>query len=334
MRRLGVAIAVLAAWLTAATFAGPPATRAHTPAKPARIGYLGYTTPEVGAQYLAAFRARLSQLGMVDGTDVVVTTRYAAGRYDRLPALAAELVRSGVSVLVTPGSEATVAATRATTTIPIVMLEVGDPVVHGLVKNLIHPGGNVTGVSGIFSDLAPVHLDLLRQAVPGASRVVVLWNPDNVAEHRLWSEQQTTARVFGWQLVTAPFSRTDDVEFVLRRALARRADALYSLGDPLILSERQQIVNFAPQHRLPTLFGWREFVDVGGLMAYGPKVLELPSGRRLRRAHPARRPRRRAGRGAAGALRAGDQPQNGAGAGPPGSRRGAGPRRRRGRVTR
>jgi putative tryptophan/tyrosine transport system substrate-binding protein len=111
--------------------------------------------------------------------------------------------------------------------------------------------------------------------VPGASRVVVLWNPDNVAEHRLWSEKQTTARVFGWQLVTAPLRRTDDVETVLRRALARRADALYSLGDPLILSERQQIVNFALQHRLPTLFGWREFVDVGGLLAYGPNVLGL-----------------------------------------------------------
>ena len=155
------------------------------------------------------------------------------------------------------------------------MLEVGDPVVHGLVASLVHPGRNVTGVSGIFSDLAPVHLDLLRQAVPGASRVAVLWNPDNVAEHRLWTEKQTTARVFGWQLVTAPLSRTDDVETVLRRALARRADALYSLGDPFILSERLQIANFALQHRLPTLFGWREFVDAGGFMAYGPNVLTL-----------------------------------------------------------
>jgi putative tryptophan/tyrosine transport system substrate-binding protein len=275
MRRLGVAIAVLAAWIATATLVGPPASRAHTPTKPVRIGYLGYTSPEIGAQYLIAFRERLAELGLIHGTDVVVTERYAAGRYDRLPALATELVRAGVSVLVTPGSEATVAATRATRTVPIVMLEVGDPVVHGLVKDLNRPGGNVTGVSGIFSDLAPVHLELLRETVPGASRVVVLWNPDNVAEHRLWSEKQTTARVFGWQLVTAPLSRTDDVEFVLRRALARRADALYSLGDPLILSERQQIVNFALQHRLPTLFGWREFVDVGGLMAYGPNVAGL-----------------------------------------------------------
>src|SRR5215470_9994623 len=275
MRRLGAAVVVFAAWIATTTLVGPPAPRAHTPAKPARIGYLGYTTPEIGARYLYAFRERLGELGLADGTDLVVTARYAAGRYDRLPALANELVRAGVSVLVTPGSEATAAATRATTTVPIVMLEVGDPVVHGLVKDLIRPGGNVTGVSGIFSDLAPVHLELLRETVPGASRVVVLWNPDNVAEHRLWSEKQTTARVFGWQLVTAPLSRTDDVESVLRRALARRADALYSLGDPLILSERQQIVNFALQHRLPTLFGWREFVDVGGLMAYGPNVLGL-----------------------------------------------------------
>jgi putative ABC transport system substrate-binding protein len=275
MRRLGVAMAVLAAWLTAATVAGPPVLQAYAPTKPARIGYLGYTSAEVGATYLSAFRERLAELGLADGIDVVVTTRYAAGRYERLPALATELVRSGVSVLVTPGSEATVAATRATTTVPIVMLEVGDPVVHGLVASLAHPGGNVTGVSGIFSDLAPVHLELLRLAVPGASRVAVLWNPDNVAEHRLWTEKQTTARVFGWQLVTAPLSRTDDVETVLRRAVARRADALYSLGDPFILSERLQIANFALQHRLPTLFGWREFVDAGGFMAYGPNVLTL-----------------------------------------------------------
>ena len=275
MRRLGVAIAVLAAWVATATAVGPPAPRAHPASKPARIGYLGYTTPEVGAQYLDALRGRLAELGLADGTDVVLTARYAAGRYDRLTALAADLVRSKVDVLVTPGSEATVAATRATSTVPIVMLEVGDPVVHGLVGSLLRPGGNVTGVSGIFSDLAPVHLELLRLAVPGASRVAVLWNPDNVAEHRLWTEKQTTARVFGWQLVTAPMSRTDDVELVLRRALARRADALYSLGDPLILSERQQIANFALQHRLPTLFGWREFVDVGGFMAYGPNALTL-----------------------------------------------------------
>ena len=275
MRRLGVAIAVLAAWVATITVVGSSAQQADSPSRPARVGYLGYTDAGVGAQYLAAFRARLQELGLVEGTDLVLSERYAAGRYERLPALATELVRSGVSVLVTPGSEATLAATRATTTLPIVMLEVGDPVVHGLVKDLIRPGGNVTGVSGIFSDLAPVHLELLRETVPGASRVVVLWNPDNLAEHRLWSEKVTTARVFGWQLVTAPLSRTDDVEDVLRRALARRADALYSIGDPLILSERQQIVNFALRHRLPTLFGWREFVDVGGLMAYGPNVLSL-----------------------------------------------------------
>ena len=275
MRRLGVAIAVFAAWLITATVSGSSAQQAYAPSRPVRVGYLGYTTPEVGAQYLDALRGRLAELGLADGTDVVLTARYAAGRYERLPVLAQELVRSGVSVLVTPGSEATVAATRATSTVPIVMLEVGDPVVHGLVASLLRPDGNVTGVSGIFSDLAPVHLELLRLAVPGASRVAVLWNPDNVAEHRLWTEKQTTARVFGWQLVTAPMSRMDDVEVVLRRALARRADALYSLGDPLILSERQQIANFALQHRLPTLFGWREFVDVGGFMAYGPNALTL-----------------------------------------------------------
>src|SRR5262245_66158263 len=114
MIRLGVAIAVLAAWIATVTLVGPPASGAHTPTKPARIGYLGYTSPEVGAQYLTAFRERLAELGLFHGTDVVVTARWAAGRYERLPALANELVRAGVSVLVTPGSQATAAATRAT----------------------------------------------------------------------------------------------------------------------------------------------------------------------------------------------------------------------------
>lgn len=264
---------------------------------------------------------------------MVLTARYAAGRYDRLTALAADLVRSKVDVLVTPGSEATVAATRATSTVPIVMLEVGDPVVHGLVASLLRPGGNVTGVSGIFSDLAPVHLELLRLAVPGASRVAVLWNPDNVAEHRLWTEKQTTARVFGWQLVTAPMSRMDDVEVVLRRALARRADALYSLGDPLILSERQQIANFALQHRLPTLFrlaGVRGRRRLHGLRSQ--LVDPVSAGRRLRRPDLTGCPPRRPPRRAAAALRAGRQSEDGACPRHPRPGRGAESGRRGGRV--
>jgi putative ABC transport system substrate-binding protein len=330
MRRLGVAIAVLAAWVATATAVGPPAPRAHTPSKPARIGYLGYTTPAVGAQYLAALRERLAELGLADGTDVVLTARYAAGRYDRLPALAAEQARSKVDVLVTPGSEATVAATRATSTVPIVMLEVGDPVVHGLVGSLLRPGGNVTGVSGIFSDLAPVHLELLRLAVPGASRVAVLWNPDNVAEHRLWTEKQTTARVFGWQLVTAPMSRTDDVEFVLRRALARRADALYSLGDPLILSGASRSSTSPSTTCRPLRLA--EFVDAGGFMAYGPNALTSAAGRGIRRPDLAGCPPRRPPRRAAAALRAGRQSEDGPRSRHPRPGRGAESGRRGGRV--
>jgi putative ABC transport system substrate-binding protein len=155
------------------------------------------------------------------------------------------------------------------------MMDVGDPVAYRLVGSLERPGGNVTGVSSIFSDLAPIHLELLRLAVPGASRVVVLWNPANLAEHRLWSEKQTTARVFGWQLLTAPVSRTDELDRTLTSMLEQRPHALYSLGDPLITAERQRIVDFALRHRMATLFGWREFVDAGGLMAYGPSVTAL-----------------------------------------------------------
>jgi putative ABC transport system substrate-binding protein len=270
MRRAGPLAALLAAWLAAVTLAVPPAPRAQSSVP--RIGYLGYTSPALGAPYLNAFRKRLAELGL---RDVMVIARYAEGRYERLPDLAADLVREGVTVLVTPGPGATLAATRATDTVPIVMMDVGDPVAYRLVSSLDRPGGNVTGVSSIFSDLAPVHLELLRLAVPGASRVVVLWNPDNLAEHRLWSEKQTTARVYGWQLLTAPVSRRDELERTLAATLDQKPHALYSLGDPLITVERQRVVDFALRHRLASLFGWREFVDAGGLMAYGPSTTAL-----------------------------------------------------------
>ena len=275
-RRAGSLVAVLAAWLvTLALAAAAPSRAQPAPGRPARVGYLGYTSPAIGAPYLGAFRQRLAELGLAHGRDVVVVERYAEGRYERIAELCAELLREGVDVLVTPGPGATLAASRATDAVPIVMLDVGDPVAYRLVESLQRPGGNITGVSSIFSDLAPVHLELLRLAVPGASRVVVLWNPANLAEHRLWSEKTTTARVFGWQLLTAPVSHVDELSGALAATLVQRPHALYSLGDPLITAERQHVVDFALRHRLATLFGWREFVDAGGLMAYGPSVTAL-----------------------------------------------------------
>jgi putative ABC transport system substrate-binding protein len=155
------------------------------------------------------------------------------------------------------------------------MMEVGDPVAYKLVASLEHPGGNVTGVSSLFSNLAPLHLELLRRTVPGAQRVAVLWNPSNLAEHRLWSDRQTTARVFGWQLQTVPMKASDELESALNAIAAGGADSLYSVGDPVILMERVRVAEFALKHRLPSLFGWSEFVDAGGLMAYGPNTFVL-----------------------------------------------------------
>jgi putative ABC transport system substrate-binding protein len=258
-----------------------------------RVGYLGYTSAAVGAPYLRAFRQRLAELGLVDGRDVIVTERYAEGRYERLDELAAELLRSGVDVMVTPGPGPTLAATRLTEIVPIVMMDVGDPVAYRLVASLERPGGNVTGVSSIFADLAPSHLELLRRTVPSAARVAVLWNPTNLAEHRLWSERQMTARVFGWQLLTVPMRAVETLDEALEAIAAGKADALYSLGDPLILTQRRRIAEFALARKLPSLFGWREFVDAGALMAYGPSAMELYRhaatyvGRLLRGARPA-----------------------------------------------
>jgi putative tryptophan/tyrosine transport system substrate-binding protein len=270
-RLLGV---VLAVWVIAC--ASPPPRPVTAPAaRMPRVGYLGYTSPQGGAPYVEALRRRLAELGLVDGRDLTIVTRYAAGRYERLGDLARELLNEGADVLVTPGSTPTLAASSSTTGVPIVMMEVGDPVAYKLVASLEHPGGNVTGVSSLFTNLAPLHLELLRRTVPGAQRVAVLWNPSNLAEYRLWSDRQTTARVFGWQLQTVPVKASDELELALSAIAAGGADSLYSVGDPVILMERARVAEFALQHRLPSLFGWREFVDAGGLMAYGPDTMAL-----------------------------------------------------------
>jgi len=275
MTRAGLLAVVLAGALIAC--ASPASRPVATPggARTLRVGYLGYTSSEGAAPYLEAFRRRLAALDLVDGRDVVIVARYAAGRYERLGDLARELLNDGADVLVTPGSTPTLAATSTTTAVPIVMMEVGDPVAYKLVASLEHPGGNVTGVSSLFSNLAPLHLELLRRTVPGAQRVAVLWNPSNLAEHRLWSDRQTTARVFGWQLQTVPMKASDELESALNAIVAGGADCLYSVGDPVILMERVRVAEFALKHRLPSLFGWSEFVDAGGLMAYGPNTFTL-----------------------------------------------------------
>jgi len=270
--RLTLVAAVLAAWLLAAL--APVSAQAPAPRVP-RVGYLGYTSPDGAAPYMGAFRRRLADLGFSEGRDVIFVERYAEGRYERLGDLAAELVRAGVDALVTPGSGPTVAATGVTSTIPIVMMEVGDPIAYRLVASLEHPGGNVTGVSSLFTNLAPLHLELLRRTVPNAARVAVLWNPTNLAELRLWSDRQTTARVFGWQLQTVPMQSPRDLDVAFRAIAEGGADALYSVGDPVILLQRAKVAEFALQHRLPTLFGWSEFVAAGGLMAYGPSTVLL-----------------------------------------------------------
>ena len=273
MTRAGLLAAVLIAGLLAA-LAPVSAQQAPAPRVP-RVGYLGYTSPDGAAPYMGAFRKKLVDLGLLEGRDLVLVERYAEGRYERLGDLAAELVRAGVDVLVTPGSGPTMAATGVTSTVPIVMMEVGDPVAYRLVASLEHPGGNVTGVSSLFANLAPLHLDLLRRTVPNATRVAVLWNPTNLAELRLWSDRQTTARVFGWQLQTVPMQRPHDLDVAFRAIAEGGADAIYSVGDPVILLQRAKLAEFALQRRLPTMFGWSEFVDAGGLMAYGPNTFTL-----------------------------------------------------------
>ena len=248
----------------------PLAAAAQPAGKPHRIGFLGNSTAALEANLVQPFRDGLRELGYVEGRDIAVEYRWAEGQYERLPVLVAELIALKVEVLVTAGTPAALAVKRATTTIPLVMVAVGDPVGTGLVQSLARPGGNLTGLVSIAPDLEGKRLELLTEIVPKLSSVAFLSNPAN--PFHATSEKQARAAARSLHLKVEFFPVRAEAEFD-RAFLAmgsQRPGALVMLADRLFLHHRARIVEFAAQNRLPTVYAYTELVEAGGLMSFGP----------------------------------------------------------------
>ena len=262
--------------LGGAAAAWPLTARGQQAATIPRIGYLSPGSASGGFQDRdEAFRQALRDLGYVENSTIAIQYRFAEGRFDRLPELATELVRLNVDVLVAVVTQASLAAKDATNSIPIVMVAVSDPVSSGLVASLRHPGANVTGTSGMTGEVVGKSLELLREAVPGISRVAVLWNPDNpVFQTQLLRGAQAAAAVLGVQLKTFGMQGPDELDRAFSAITAERADALLVLADPGLALHQQRIVAFAERSRLPAMYGIKEFAASGGLMTYAANMMD------------------------------------------------------------
>ena len=239
-----------------------------------RVGYLSVTSAANGLHNLGALRAGLRTFGYIEGPSITIEARWADGRIERLPQLAAELVRLPVDVLCTAGGQASEAAQQATSTIPIVFANVAFPVRSGLVASLARPGGNVTGVAFIGPEYGK-RLELLKEAYPKLDRVALIYNPDNPGSVLALQETQRWTTALGVRLEPHEFRRPDDFERLFRKIAGKRPDALMTTADSLLISYRTRIVDFAVRHRLPSMYPTREFVLSGGLMFYGGSIPEM-----------------------------------------------------------
>jgi putative ABC transport system substrate-binding protein len=248
---------------------------AQQPAKIARVGFLLPYSPAPDAR-VEAFRQGLRELGYVEGQNVTIEYRWADGKFEQLPELAADLVRLKVDVIVTAVTQASLAARQATGAIPIVMIGVSDPVGSGLVASLARPGANITGTSSMTAEVVGKQLELLKETVPKLSQVAALWNPANPIFQAIQrKETEVAARALGVQLRILEARGPGDIERAFAAMTSKRTRALLVLGDPVFTSHRKRIADLAVNGRLPTVSGSREFVDAGGLMAYGPSFTEM-----------------------------------------------------------
>jgi putative ABC transport system substrate-binding protein len=263
--------------LLASATACPLAAHAQQQAgKVPRIGYLRVTSASDRPPLLDAFRRGLGELGWVEGQNIVIDYRFAEGRVDRLPALAAELVRLEVDVIVSLGTQGVTAARNATETIPIVMIAVRDPVGIGLIASLARPGGNVTGVSG-YAGLESVakQLELLKETVPEIRRVAILSNPTNAYHQLAIREVNVAARSLGLQLQLLEARGPNEFDGAFAAMAKERVGALLVVSDVIFNSHRTRLADLAARSRLPAVYAVRESVEAGGLMSYGPSFLDL-----------------------------------------------------------
>jgi len=251
--------------------AWPLAARAQQqPAKLPTIGFLGAATPATWSVFIAAFVRRLRELGWIEGRTIAIEYRWAEGRNERYADIAAEFVRLKVDVIVT----SVLAAKQATSLIPIVFAAAADPVGGGFVASLVQPGGNVTGLSAQFTDLAGKRLELLREIVPSLRQLAIMANAGYPAAVLEMAEVQATARTLGLEVTTLEIRRAEDIAPAFE-ALKGRAEALYVCSDILTTTNRVRVNTLALTARLPMMYGVREYVEAGGLMSYGPNFLDL-----------------------------------------------------------
>ena len=255
--------------------AAPFATLAQQrPAKVPRIGYIDTSSADIASVRLDRLRAGLRDLGYAEGRNIVIEVQWAEGKYERLPALAAELLKQELDVMVAAGPAAIQVVKRATSTIPVVIVASGDPLAFGFVASLSRPGGNITGLSAISADLSSKYLELLRVAIPKLSRVAVLMNPGHPRHPDYLKSIQTAAQATGVIVSPVQASTANQVEAAFDVIKRERSGALIVLGDGLFFSQARRIAELAVQQHLPVMFSTREPVESGGLMSYGPNLSE------------------------------------------------------------
>jgi putative tryptophan/tyrosine transport system substrate-binding protein len=271
----------------------PLVARAQQPAMPV-IGFLNPSSADGWESRLRAFRQSLKDEGFVEGENVAVEYRWAENQFDRLPALAVELVRRQVAVIVTTGSPAAaLAAKAATTTIPVVFGVPEDPVRSGLVASLARPGGNATGINFFSIELVAKRLEILREMVPATTRIAVLINPADAAAETMLKDVEAATRAMGLQIQLLNANTSHEIDAAFATFVRERPDALFVSGGPLLLSRRVQLALLAARYAVPASYGAREYVEIGGLMSYGANVADayrqvgVYAGRILKGAKPA-----------------------------------------------
>jgi putative ABC transport system substrate-binding protein len=242
-----------------------------------RIGVLSPFPASLGpGPSFDAFPKALRELGYVEGSNISIEYRWADGQFNRLPELAAELVRLRVDIIFAAwGTPTALATKKATSTVPIIFAGVGDAVGVGLVRSLGHPGGNLTGSTFITEETIGKQLQLLKEVVPGVSRIGVMINPGNPVYRSILRASEAPARALGLELSVVGVERSEDFESAFRKAIQTRLDGLVVLRDPLLLINRARILTLTADRRLPAVYGMREFAESGGLMSYGPDLAEM-----------------------------------------------------------
>jgi putative ABC transport system substrate-binding protein len=279
------------AGMVAASTLWPPLLKAQ---QKAVVGFLNAGAPDRSVRIVAAFREGLGETGYLEGQNLTIEYRWAEGHYDRLPALAADLVGRKVDVIAVSGSPAAASAAKgATSTIPIVFIGGDNPVADGLVASLARPGGNLTGVSSLVVELNPKRLQLLREMVPQARVIGMLVNPSNPATERMTREAQDAARADGLPLVVLNVGSESEIDAAFTALVQRQAGALLVGTDPFLTGRNEQVATLAARHGIPAIYGWPEFTTAGGLISYGPsrpalyRQIGVYAGKILKGAKPA-----------------------------------------------